>query len=363
MVLGVRFASTRLYQKLLPKSPISTTKIWSLHVDPHSFWLFRGAHLLNKKVNSVTLAHIGLTLLWLGALELTATYASNYSSFLLNPEVKPSSQYASTIIGQSLLNGDTGSELSGTSIVTGIFSVYLTQGLINISCLKSASITLLGFSFLFLLLGYSEMHLATSSVLRAEHLVCLIGLASISWCGHIVHIASPSISLLAEGLSPTDILPSQLLIDSEPSSRLLARYLAPGYFSSVACHHYYSKLVLMLTSVLRYFLFRDHSAAQYARLSPSYWNLRLAIALMPTSFVSFILAHNLSSGSTYIFISADYPSILSGIVHYIIISSFLVVGSFTHFSISVASELKDKPSLGVLTNLLSHRDLVLGHLI
>ena len=104
---------------------------------------------MNKKVNSVTLAHIGLTLFWLGVLELTVTYASNYSSFLLNPEVKPSSQYASTIVGQSLLNGDTESELSETSTVTGIFSVntYLTQ-LINISCLKSASITLLGFSFL-----------------------------------------------------------------------------------------------------------------------------------------------------------------------------------------------------------------------
>ena len=124
--LGVRFASTRLYQKLLPKSPASTTKIWSLHVDPHSFWLFRGAHPLNEKVNSVTLAHIGLTLFWLGVLELTVTYASNYSSFLLNPEVKPSSQYASTIVGQSLLNGDTGSELSGTSTVTGIFSVLPT---------------------------------------------------------------------------------------------------------------------------------------------------------------------------------------------------------------------------------------------
>ena len=120
--LGVRFASTRLNQKLLPKSPASTTKIWSLHVDPDSFWLFRAAHLLNEKVNSVTLPH--LTLFWLGVL---VTYASNYSSFLLNPEVKPSSQYASTIVGQSLLNGDTGSEHSGTSIVTGIFSVYLTQ--------------------------------------------------------------------------------------------------------------------------------------------------------------------------------------------------------------------------------------------
>ena len=119
----------------------------------------------------------------------------------------------------------------------------------------------------------------------------------------------------------------------------------------------------MLTSVLRHLLLRDHSATQHARLSPSYWNLRLAIALMPTSFVSFILAHNLSSGSTYISISADYPSILSGRVHYIIISSFLLVGVLQPFSISVASELKDKPSLGILTNLLSHRDLVLGHLI
>ena len=138
--------------------------------------------------------------------------------------------------------------------------------------------------------------------------------------------------------------------------------LAPGYFSSIACHHYYSKLVLMLTSVLRHLLLRDHLATQYARLNPSYWNLRLAVALMFTSFISFILAHNLSSGPTYIFISADYPSILSGIVHYIIISSFLLIGSFSHFSISIASELKDKPSLGILTNLLSHRDLVLGHL-
>ena len=92
----------------------------------------------------------GFTLSWLGVLELTVTYASNYSPFLLNPEVKPSSQYASTIVGQSLLNGDTGSELFGTSIVIGIFSVYLTQGLINIPCLKSASITLLAFSFLLL---------------------------------------------------------------------------------------------------------------------------------------------------------------------------------------------------------------------
>jgi len=318
---------------------------------------------LNKKVNSVTFAHIGLVLLWLGVLEFTVAYASNYSSFLLNPEVKPSSQYVSAIVGQSLLNGDTGSEFSGISIVTGIFSVYLTQGLINISCLKSASITLLGLSFLFLLLGYSEMHLTTSFVLRAEHLVCLIGLASISWCGHIIHIASPGISLLAEGLSPTDILPSQLLIDSDLSSRLLTRCLAPGYFSSIACHHYYSGLVLVLASVFRYFLSRDYLAVQYAKLNPSYWNLRLAVALMFTSLASFVLAHNLSSGPTYIFISADYPSILSGVVHHIIISSFLLIGSFSHFSISIVSELKDKPSLGILTNLLSHRDLVLGHLI
>ena len=54
--LGVRFASTRLYQKLLSKSPISTTKIWSLHIDPHSLSRLCGnAHLLNKAYVSLTL--------------------------------------------------------------------------------------------------------------------------------------------------------------------------------------------------------------------------------------------------------------------------------------------------------------------
>ena len=112
--------------------------------------------------------------------------------------------YGSKALLQEAVNGDTGAGSSAIRITTGITSDHE---------LFVTSIALLSLSALFLLAGWYHQHVAVPvatwfndvDAILNHHLSAVIGLGSLSWAGHPVHVAIPVDILLRLGCDPLSL--------------------------------------------------------------------------------------------------------------------------------------------------------------
>ena len=119
-----------------------------------------------------------------------------YRSQLKGPNYSlPSAHNTWSLIGQDILNSDTGNYFQGLYIRSGIFQLWRSEGIITQIHLKYAcSLSLLG-----RIVSYLGSYLL-------DHSITLFGLSSISWSGHQIHISVPPNSLLDSGIDPIVIL-------------------------------------------------------------------------------------------------------------------------------------------------------------
>merc|ERR1712203_1339223 len=93
----------------------------------------------------------------------------------------------------------------------------ITQGIININILKGISSTELSPLNLILLAAYYHMHISFQyytgglykklKTILPHHLSIMLGLGTLSWSGHEVHIANPTLKMLERGIEP-GLIPS-----------------------------------------------------------------------------------------------------------------------------------------------------------
>ena len=89
--------------------------------------------------------------------------------------------------------------------------------------LKSASLASLFAALCFMGVAFYTMHLHPIKTL--SHLVTYrtaptaLGLASISWSGHITHVSIPINKLLSSGVEPLLISPNPIGVGSTPTAR------------------------------------------------------------------------------------------------------------------------------------------------
>ena len=224
----------------LSKGPSSTTWIWNFHATSHDFTSSPTNNLgIARKVIASGAAHFSVILLWVSGMLFHGSYFSNYIEWLRNSlHTKPSAHFVWSIVGQGILNSDVGSYFQGLYISSGLFHIWKAQGIESYAHLKCASLTSLFTSLLFLGLAYYVMHVwplsSTSQLLSYRSAILLLGLASISWAAHIVHISTPTNNLLDSGIDPVLLVAPQDLL-----SRDALRSILPGFGStlliSLAC--------------------------------------------------------------------------------------------------------------------------------
>merc|ERR1712060_712241 len=141
---GSKWASTKT---IITKRSLKTTIlwIWALHADAHDFaaLLLNGTknkHELSRKVFSSNLAHLSVVLFWISGMHFHGAYFSNYSSWIKDPfSISPTSQYVWEVVSQGALNAELGGFSQGLYITSGLFNVWITQGIVNQTTIKAIS--------------------------------------------------------------------------------------------------------------------------------------------------------------------------------------------------------------------------------
>jgi len=282
----------------------------------------------------------------------------------MSPAFTPqSSQVVSDVFGQGSLNNDFSYSAYGIRILSGVFNVWLSWGVMSSSQLKFLSLLSAMTAVLFLGGGFLSMHLVVpmpSSLKLSSSLflksAVLLSLGMISWSGHLLHVSIPALRFLSSGVSP-DLIPSptQLLflpisIDFSPDDYFLSLLLY-----SVA-HHLFGGLAFLVIST---YMLRFKNSIATPSLS---WDYLIAINLFILSVSSFLVAHTTNSFTVYPFLSTDLPVLYSLFTHHVWIAAFLLSGSFAHLAIGYLRSLKGRSLRRLIFSILHHRELILSHL-
>jgi photosystem I P700 chlorophyll a apoprotein A1 len=210
-----KWAKPGHFSRTLAKGPKTTTWIWNLHADAHDFDLqTKSLEDVSRKIFSAHFGQLAIIFLWLSGMHFHGAYFSNYTAWLVNPlQIKPSAQSVYPIVGQEILNADVGGNFQGIQITSGFFQIWRAEGVTTQQQLYCIAIGALVMSGLMLFAGWFHYHKAAPKLewfqnaesMLNHHLSGLLGLGSLSWAGHQIHIGNPFIKLLDSGIYPKDL--------------------------------------------------------------------------------------------------------------------------------------------------------------
>ena len=194
------------FDRALAKGPKTTTWVWNLHANAHDF----DAHTsdlqeVSRRIFSAHFGHLAVIFIWLSGAFFHGARFSNYSGWLADPtHVKPSAQVVWPIFGQEILNGDMGAGFNGIQITSGLFHVWRGWGITSETQLMALAIGALVMAGLMLNAGVFHYHKSAPKLewfqnvesMLNHHLAGLLGLGSLSWAGHLIHVSLPVTKLM-----------------------------------------------------------------------------------------------------------------------------------------------------------------------
>jgi Photosystem I psaA/psaB protein/LAGLIDADG endonuclease len=167
---------------------------------------------------------------------------SNYEAWLSDPtHIKPSAQVVWPVVGQEILNGDVGGGFQGIQITSGFFQLWRASGITSELQLYTTAIGGLVLAGAMFFAGWFHYHKAAPKLewfqnvesMMNHHLGGLLGLGSLGWAGHQIHVSLPINKLLDAGVDPKEIpLPHELLLNKNIIADLypsFAKGLAPFF--------------------------------------------------------------------------------------------------------------------------------------
>lgn len=414
-----KWAKPGHFSRSLAKGPKTTTWIWNLHADAHDFSLqTKSLEDVSRKIFSAHFGQLSIIFLWLSGMHFHGAYFSNYTSWLIDPmKIKPSAQSVWPIFGQEILNADVGGNFQGVQITSGFFQLWRAEGVTNQNQLFSIAVGSLLMSCLMLFAGWFHYHKAAPKLewfqnvesMLNHHLSGLLGLGSLSWSGHLIHIANPINKLLDSGVSPKEIPnPFEFLTNNELLSGIYPSFkygLKPffsldwsvysdiltfkgglnpstaGLWSTDIAHHHLAIAILLIIAGHMYrtnfgighslkeileahkgpFTGAGHKGL-YEILTTS-WHAQLAINLAILGSITIVVAHHMYAMPPYPYIAIDYPAQLSLFTHHMWIGAFLIVGAGAHGSIFMVRDYEASLNFNnLLDRVIRHRDAIISHL-
>jgi photosystem I P700 chlorophyll a apoprotein A1 len=414
-----KWAKPGHFSRRLSKGPTTTTWIWNLHADAHDFDIQTSdLQEISRKVFSAHFGQLGIILIWLSGIYFHGARFSNYEAWLADPtHVKPSAQVVWPIVGQEILNGDVGGGFQGVQITSGLFHLWRASGIVSELQLYSTAIGGLILAGAIFFAGWFHYHKAAPRLewfknvesMINHHLSGLLGLGSLAWAGHQIHIALPVNYLLDIGVDPKEIpLPHEWMLNRDLIAQIypsFSRGLAPfwtlqwstyndfltfkGGLNPVTgslwltdeAHHHLAIAVLFIVAghIYRTNFGIGHSIREileihqgpltgeghkglYEILTNS-WHAQLSINLAILGSLSIIVAHHMYSIPPYPYLAIDYGTQLSLFTHHMWIGGFWVVGAGAHAAIFMVRDYDPRDNYNnLLDRVIRHRDAIISHL-
>jgi len=414
-----KWAKPGHFSRMLAKGPTTTTWIWNLHADAHDFDVHTSdLQEISRKVFSAHFGQIRIILIWLNGMYFHGARFSNYEAWIIDPtHIKPSAQVVWPIVGQEILNGDVGGGFQGVQITSGLFQIWRASGITSeVQLFSTASVGLVIARITFFA-GWFHYHKYAprlewfqnvGSILN-HHLSGLLGLGSLAWAGHQIHIAIPVNYLLDVGVDPKEIpLPHEWILNRDLMSQLYPSFiigLAPFFtlqwqsyrdfltfkgglnpvtgglwLTDVAHHHVAISVIFIIAGHIyrtNWGIGHDMREILEAHRGPltgeghkglyeiitNSWHAQLAVNLSIMGSLSIIVAHHIYAMPPYPYLAVDYGTQLSLFTHHIWIGGFCIVGSAAHAAIFIVRDYDPRGNYSnLLDRVIRHRDAIISHL-
>jgi photosystem I P700 chlorophyll a apoprotein A1 len=407
------------FDRTLARGPKTTTWIWNLHANAHDFdSQTSDLEDVSRKIFSAHFGHLAVVFVWLSGMYFHGARFSNYEAWLADPtHIKPSAQVVWPVVGQGILNADVGGGFHGIQITSGFFYLWRASGFVNNYQLYCTAIGGLVMAALMLFAGWFHYHKSAPKLewfqnaesMMNHHLAGLLGLGSLAWAGHQIHVSLPVNKLLDAGVAAKDIpLPHEFILDPSKMAELypsFAQGITPfftlnwgvysdfltfkgglnpvtgGLWLSDSAHHHLAIAVLFIIAGHMYrtnwgighsmkelleghkgpFTGEGHKGL-YEILTTS-WHAQLAINLALLGSLTIIVAHHMYAMPPYPYQAIDYATQLSLFTHHTWIGGFLIVGAGAHGAIFMVRDYDPAKNVNnLLDRMIRHRDAVISHL-
>jgi photosystem I P700 chlorophyll a apoprotein A1 len=423
------------FDRALAKGPKTTTWVWNLHANAHDF----DAHTsdlqeVSRRIFSAHFGHLAVIFIWLSGAFFHGARFSNYSGWLADPtHVKPSAQQVWAVFGQEVLNGDMGAGFQGIQITSGLFQMWRAWGITSETQLMALAIGALVMAGLMLNAGVFHYHKAAPKLewfqnvesMLNHHLAGLLGLGSLSWAGHVIHVSAPVTKLMdaIDAGQPlvlngkTIASAADIPLPHEFFNQDLLAQLYPGFSAGVGAffsgnwaaysdfltfkgglnpvtgslwmtdiaHHHVAIAVLFIVAGHMYrtnwgighsikeihegqkgdpllFPATNGHDGLYDFMTNS-WHAQLAVNLAIGGSVSIIVAQHMYAMPPYPYQAIDYPTPIGLFTHHIWIGGFLIVGAGAHAAIAMVRDYDPAKHIdNVLDRVLKARDAIISHL-
>ncbi len=417
-----KWAKPGHFDRTLARGPKTTTWIWNLHADAHDF----DSHTsdledISRKIFSAHFGHLAVVFIWLSGMYFHGARFSNFEGWMANPlTVKPSAQVVWPIVGQEILNADVGGGFHGIQITSGLFQLWRASGFTSTNQLYATAIGGLVMAALMLFAGWFHYHKRAPKLewfqnvesMLNHHLAGLLGLGSLGWAGHQIHVSLPINKLLDAGVSPKDIpLPHEFILDKALMAELYPSFeqgLKPfftlnwaaysdfltfngglnpvtgGLWLSDSAHHHLAIAVLFLVAGHMYrtnwgighnikqildnhkgdpLLFGGEGHVGLYDFLTTSWHAQLAINLALLGSLTIIVAQHMYAMPPYPYLATDYATQVSLFTHHMWIGGFIVVGAGAHGAIALIRDYDPAKHVNnVLDRTLRVRDAIISHL-
>ena len=423
------------FDRALAKGPKTTSWVWNLHANAHDF----DAHTsdlqeVSRRIFSAHFGHLAVIFIWLSGAFFHGARFSNYSGWLADPtHVKPSAQVVWPIFGQEILNGDMGAGFNGIQITSGLFHVWRGWGITSETQLMALAIGVLVMAGLMLNAGVFHYNKAAPKLewfqnvesMLNHHLAGLLGLGSLSWAGHLIHVSAP-ITKLTDAIDAGQPLVlngktiasvADIPLPHEFFNQDLVAQLYPGFSAGVGAffsgnwaaysdfltfkgglnpvtgslwmtdiaHHHVAIAVMFIVAGHMYrtnwgighsikeihegqkgdpllFPATNGHDGLYDFMTTS-WHAQLAVNLAIGGSVSIIVAQHMYAMPPYPYQAIDYPTQIGLFTHHIWIGGFLIVGAGAHAAIAMVRDYDPAKHIdNVLDRVLKARDAIISHL-
>jgi photosystem I P700 chlorophyll a apoprotein A1 len=423
------------FDRALAKGPKTTSWVWNLHANAHDF----DAHTsdlqeVSRRIFSAHFGHLAVIFIWLSGAFFHGARFSNYSGWLADPtHAKPSAQVVWPIFGQEILNGDMGAGFQGIQITSGLFHVWRGWGITSETQLMALAIGALVMAGLMLNAGVFHYHKAAPKLewfqnvesMLNHHLAGLLGLGSLSWAGHLIHVSAP-VSKLMDAIDAgqplvldgkTIATVADIPLPHEFFNQDLLAQLYPGIGAGIGAffsgnwaaysdfltfkgglnpvtgslwmtdiaHHHVAIAVLFIVAGHMYrtnwgighsikeihegqkgdpllFPAPNGHDGLYEFLTTS-WHAQLGLNLAMLGSLSIIVAQHMYAMPPYAYMAVDYPTQIGLFTHHMWIGGFLIVGGAAHAAIAMVRDYDPAKHIdNVLDRVLKARDAIISHL-
>jgi photosystem I P700 chlorophyll a apoprotein A1 len=414
-----KWGSPGHFDRTLSRGPKTTTWIWNLHALAHDFdTQTSDLEDISRKVFAAHFGQLAVIFIWLSGMIFHGARFSNYEAWLSDPlNIKPSAQVVWPIVGQEILNGDVGGGFHGIQITSGFFQIWRGWGFTNTYQLYCTAIAGLVMAALMLFAGWFHYHKRAPKLewfqnvesMLNHHLSGLLGLGSLAWAGHVIHVSAPINKLMDAGTAIKDIpLPHEFILNRDLLIELFPGFsngLTPfwtlnwgqyadfltfkgglnpttgGLWMTDIAHHHLAIAVIFIIAghMDRTNWGIGHSIKEilenhkgpftgtghkgiYENLTTS-WHAQLAVNLASLGSLTILVAHHMYAMPPYPYLATDYATALSIFTHHMWIGGFLIVGGAAHAAIFMVRDYDPVVNQNnVVDRVIRHRDAIISHL-